>query len=286
MSEANPGGLPEESLAIANAMALRSGRMQAISEQIAASLQGIEYEPKTPEEMRAANIGRTVLYMAQIDDPSAPLKLTDITDAQHAGGGYERLADGVVISDDFNPEAEDVKGLFHAIADEIGEGAGLNSEKLATDFAKTLTSARQVAREHGTDVATVYDNDELYYEANRRAFSLSEAVTDFSDAIEAISGEMFNKVAVQQLENLIPKEQLNQLSAEALAEISASIQLNPQIQANFFQQAELSKETLRQYGIYVIARTYGPRALSDIPMSQVRVITPRKSLAPEVFDNF
>lgn len=283
MTEVNEGGLPEESLAIADAMALRAGRIGAISEQILAALQGIEYEPKTPEEMRREHIGRTVLYMARIDDPTAPISWTELADAQHANGGYEQLAAGVEV-DGMHPEAEGVRGLIHATIKEVQEGAGMSDEKSAQDFAKTLASARQVAKDHDTDVVTVYDSDELYFEASRRAFPIDETVDELSHAIDTVSGEMLNKVIVQQLENMLPKEFLEELDPEQLAKISAGMQLNAEVQAGLAQRAELLKESIRQTATYLITRIYGLDALNTLSTAQKLTLMPRKPLVSVVFD--
>lgn len=285
MSEANTGNvLPDEALALANAMALRAGQSQVIAEQILAGLQGVSYEAKTPEELRGAHLGRTVLFLAKVESPDATISWGELVDATNANGGYEKTAQG--ISEDAGAEvrAEGIRGLVHAVAGEIRDNSGQTDEKMTKDFAKTLASAREVAADHGTDVANVYATDDLYYEASRRAFEPSEMADELSRIIDSFSGDMLSKVLVQQLENMLPKEMLDQVSQEELAEMAVEMQLDPQVQAGMAESVELFKEAMRQSGTFLFTRTYGVGAIHDLSTAHKLALMPRKPLVAEVFD--
>jgi hypothetical protein len=279
MSEPNVGNiLPDEALALADAMAIRSGLSAAISGKILAELQGVPYEAETPEEMRGAHIGRTVLFLAKVENPDVVSQWSEVIDANHANGGYERMAEDLSAEVGAEVEADAVRGVVHALIGEMRNNANQTDEKVTKDFAKTLSVARQVAVEHGTDPATVYATDELYYETCGRAFTALETAEEMSLVVDSVSEDMLNKILVQQLENFLPKEVLDEISPEGLAELTIGLQLDPEVQRDMHEHVELFKEALRQTATYVFTRIYGAEELNNMPTPYKLNLMPRQPL--------
>jgi len=284
MCEANNGNAsPEQSLAIADAMAIRDGRLEAVSEQILAGLQGLSYEAKTPEEMRKAHIGRTVLYLAKVEDPDAPFTLAELVDATRSNGSdaYVGAAEAV----DENVGAEIKASFMRDTMGEIQSAMEAADEEIAKDFARTLTAAKEVAADHGTDVATVYATDELYYEACRRIYSPVGTAEQLCRGIDSFSVEMINKVMIRQLGNMLPRDLLDKISPEELAEMAAEMQLRPEIQSSVAHGVELSKEAIRQAAIHLFVSIHGVEEMKNLPSHYRLALMPRRPLVlPELFD--
>lgn len=290
MNEANIGGggvSPEDSLALAEAIALRSGQHAAIAEQILAGLQGVPYEAKTPEELRRTQMGRTALYLAKVESPEALITWDEMTASVAAGEDYSAMAEKFSADLDM-PGVEigagDVRDAILGAAGSISKEAGVTDEKMTESFAKTLNAAREVAAENDVSVATVYNSDKLYYEAYRRAFTPNENVSILSDIIDGVSAEMMQDSLLRQLETFLPNELIEELEPGEFEILLATLQLNPEFRATMEQNAELFKESMRQAGTYNFIRTYGEEALSGLSTSQKLTIMPRMPLVPEVFD--
>lgn len=285
MTEASRGEIqPEEALALASAMALRTGELATLEEQVLAGLQGVEYKAPSPEQLQKAHLGRMVLYLAKVESPAAPISWVETLDAAQGDGGYAETAEEWGEGEDADVKAESVRSVLHAWVGELQDSSGVSDEKLTKDFARTLDAAKKVAEEYDTDVATVYATDGLYFETCRRAFTAEETADDISRVADTISEDMFNKVMLQQLKNILPEEILAESNPQELAELAAEMQLNSKFQAGISEFAELYEETVRQSGLYMFIRIYGIDALKDLSTHHQSALMPRKPLVAEVFD--
>lgn len=267
------GGIqPEEALELANAIALRESHLKIIYGQIGADLEGTPYTPPDPEQLQKMRLGHTVLYLAKVERPDAPTSWLEEINASFDGEEPWKEAN-----------AQGYKTAYKALISEVLDSSGTADDHI-DDFAKTLNAAKKVAQAHQVSVAMVYATDELYVEAYRQAFSVHEIADKLSRTIEGISETMLNKVAVQQIENLLPKELLARFSEEKLAEMVLALQLSPDFQASMRKNTEAFKENMRQTGLHLLWSMYGKDALDDLTDAQRSIITPRKPLVAAVLD--
>ena len=256
MSESYVGGVPpSEALALANAIALRDGLSGAVGEQTLAWMAGEPYEPRTPDELREGQIGRTVLYLANVDGSEATVNLSQLIEATY----------GVSVPSD--SEADD--------------------EKHAQDFAKTLAMARVVAAERGVTVAAVYENDELYYETLRRVSTPAEMAEDISTKIDNLSGELWAAELARRLESTKSKAELDGMSPEEVEAQLAAVYVNSQVHGEISRFVDLFNEAVRQAGLYHFLKTYGLEGLTQLTNSRHRdALSPRQPLTPGLFESF
>lgn len=273
----------EETLAIADAMAMRQGKITAISEKIMASLQGMPYQPKTQEQIRRTHIGKQISLMARIEQPDVKVKLEELIDADNKDSGYAELAE-ILSNDVIEVNAEHIRNFAQSVVQEIKTSMGDIDEKMTRDFANGLKIAREIAAERNVTVAEVYLNDELYYETLRRCTPFEEAVETYCKLLETFSDDMFNRLIVTQMQNVLPKEMLEMISPEELSEMMFEMQLDPDMQAMLSQQVETAREGMRQVSEFTLTATYGDDALDRVTAEQRELLAPRQGRVPDHVD--
>lgn len=286
MSTVGPDNLfPDETLALANAIAFRSGQTDNLINQVFADLEGLPYEAPSPEELRGVHIGRTVLSLARIENPDMPVAWSQLVDIANSEGSYEVFLERIHARTGVRVEAEAFRNAVHAFTGELlSSNPAFSDEKVAEDFARLLTFAREVAAEHDVNLPTVYETDDLYYEASRRAFDIVEAVDELASLIDGLSADAITKLKVQQVANFLPKELLDVVGPEGLMTLVVDMQLDPENQAKTAATAETSKEALRQVGTYILTRTFGANALNNLSAEHRFILKPRRSLVASLFD--
>jgi hypothetical protein len=278
--EGSGGILPEETLAIATAMADRYAKVLVVTEKIAAAVQGVPYEEESPEEQRATHLGRSALLLLRVENPSRVVTIEQLMDANESN--YKKVADELSEREGLTFEAEGVKEFNHAITRELQAGSGIDNDRMTEDFIKQFEASKAVAEEQGVDVASVYADDDLYYEAARRANTPEETAGDMLAIINAANGEMMSKIAVQMLNSMLPKEALEEISQEEIDEMSLEMQLDPAFQQATAVQAGLMQEVLRQAFLYQLIRTYGYNAVNELSPAHKEGVLPKQPLAEEV----
>lgn len=276
---------PEEALALAEAMAYRSLLTNQISAQIKASLSGEMHVPDPEEVQRAELVGRSAMLLAQIENPATTYTAEERVDAKMGSAGYRHHAQTMneATPNEIELDEQNTRASIIRTIEEIQRGNGYSDADIADEFARRLAAAREVATLHDTDVASVYSQDDLYFEAERRAFTPEEDGHKIATIIDGLSDDVILNSVIRSLELLLPEEILEEATAEELAELSMELQLDPGIRELMAGQVEFSREVLRQTCAYFFVKTYGPGAFAKLPVEQLFVVQPRLPLVPEIF---
>ncbi|HSX33220.1 MAG TPA: hypothetical protein VLF91_02690 [Candidatus Saccharimonadales bacterium] len=273
---------PDETLALAEAMAQRAEQLSVLRDRALASLAGEPYEAKSVEDARSALLGRTIMYLARIESPNAPLSFAQLVDAENEDGTYAAVLrkareGGAKFG------VDTIREFMHTAAQEMQAGSGVTNERVAANFAGMLAAARQVAVEHSVGVPAVYAMDGLYFEACRRSSTPAEVVEELRSKHNALSTDMITRLISIQIEQALPKDARDAMTPEDLAELSGELRTDPGIQAGIAQQVELSKEVGRQFSFYLFVRTFGLVELDRLSREQQAALLPRRPFASEVF---
>ncbi len=284
--------LPEETLQIAGAIADRSAIFEQFSEKIIAELQGEPYIETPLEIKRGAHLGRTVLLMLQVEDPSRPLALKDLLDSGLSNGGYEHEAAalskyGVEVDDDaaidIAIDADDYKEVLSSIISGLqGDSDLLSDSQITKRFARQLEACRKTAEIHDTDVATVYRTDDFYYEAAAKAFPIHEAVNSYKELVGNASADLFEQIVLTMIDKMLPAGMASLISEDEKAEFKQELKADPEMQAMLEMQSGIMQEVVRQAALYNIVKSYGIDALADLSPEQRESILPKMPLAKEV----
>jgi hypothetical protein len=278
--------LPPDALELAEAIATRNVWEAEISSKITAGLQGEVYVPASQEILRDMYIGRTAFNLARISAPEMVVSTADAIDTI-SSKQYEKIAKEAsrhIDDEEFIVTPKSVRGVAHTFTTELQSSSGLTDEGIAKLFARTLKSAREVARERGVTVASVYIDDDLYFEAERREFALEEAAELFATFVEAFSGKVFAKAFSSELGSLVPQSELDELTPDELEELKQEFVTDPEVIRQYTELAELQKETFRQTFTFVLAKIYGLDSLQSLSSKLRLAIMPRRPLVKEVFD--
>lgn len=270
----------EETLAIADAMAVRNGKLVAAASYIAASLQGVTLPEKTSKEMREEHMVRQIMLIPRVEQPDKIFKIEEMLDDSQYEKAISKYAE--MFGEDI--DVGRIKEVSQAFVGTLKSSIGNIDEMAAKEFAATLSAARDVAAEHNVTVADVYLTDELYFDASRRAVSLEKTAQQICKMTEAYSEEMFIQLMVTQFQNMMPQEMIDNITPEELNEFVMEMQLDPSMQAMLKQQVEVAKEAVRQFGVYMLSITYGDNALDRLPIEQQDILTPRMSRVPDYVD--
>ena len=278
------GGLsPEDALATAVAMADRSTRSQIIAECITAEINGVEPPVADLESRRAGHLGHATLMLLQLEDPSRQLMLSEYFDAKGTARHdkhTKKLAEetGLYVDSSLLKENEKI------LATTFQAQTGISDEYLTAEFAKDLAAAQEVATEAGTDLATVYIDDELYYAAQRKVDSPDSHVDATEKLLNGISESIMEKALLQVLDSALPAGLLNDLTPEDIAEIALEIQLDETFQSEMSAQVATVREGARQFLLYSFIRTFGYEAINQLDERQQEIILPKMKLAKTVAD--
>jgi hypothetical protein len=277
MSEALPPFEVGEALELANAIAYRAGQLSMVTSQIAAGLHGEKYVAPTPDELRRAHLNRAVLYLAQVEDPGRPSTWAQELAAIHVDGAE---ADAVAEAG----STDNAKSLTEALFLEFQNASGETDEKIAADFQKLLTASREVAAEYGVPTASVYTNDELYYQAGRRATTPESAAQTICGQLDGLSPETMTKFLLKNLDVILPEELRGKLGSDELRDLALALQLDHQTQTNIAKSTEVLKEVVRQRGVYLFSRVHGTEALFGLPEAQRQAVMPQRSFMLDLFN--
>lgn len=274
---------PEEALATAVAMADRSASLQIIAERINAEINGVEPPVADLESRRAAHLGRSTLLLLQLEDPTRRLTLIEFFDAEgstRCDENTKQLAEEAGINVDGSLFKDSQKILATAFQTQTG----ISDANITLEFAKGLAAAQEVATEVGTDVATVYADDELYYAAQRKVDSPASYVDITEKMLNGFSESVMENALLQILDIMLPADQENELTAEDLAEIALEMQFDETFQSAMKAQIETMREGARQMLLYGFIRTFGYNAINKLNERQQELILPKMKLAKTVAD--
>lgn len=276
MSEAVPLFEPGEALELAHAIAFRSGQLTLVSSQIAARLQGHEYKEPSPEELQETHLGRTVLYLAQVQDPDRPFEWP-----QYLAVGNQQVEQSAGRPVDAATDRTSDDALSLSLFDEYREASGETEERLGRDFKNILMAARAVAAERQVPIASVYTEDEYYYEARRRISTPERMAHTICRQVEGMSPEVMTRFLLKNLATIAADDELD---ATKLDELALAIQLDPITQNAIANSTDTFQEVVRQRGVYMFSRIFGADALADLPEAQRQIIMPRHPLTVDVFN--
>jgi|GEM_PF-3370313 len=276
--------LLEDTLALAVAIADRTARGAEIQRSIISQLPGVPQIEKSPEELRAEQLGRTTLLLLQVENPSRLLTMADMVEATSGGdSGYERRAEELnerLVGASVSPD--DVKSMSDWLRRELQTTSGITDERITEDFAKQLRASREVAAERGVDVTAVYADDEMYYEASRRTDPPEKAAADMKAMVESYSADVMNKMLIQMFDSILPAEVREMLGEEELTEMIMDSQIDPEVQAMVDAQVAVLQEGLRQPIFYIFVRTYGFDALNRLTPEVRDALLPKMPVAREI----
>lgn len=276
----------DDKMALAQAMAIRQGKIEATSDKVAAGLMGVPYDPPTAEQVMEQHLGPQLMLINLIDNPNASVQLENmfIVDLDH-GVYAEDFADLFEDGEVPEPNPEGQQQVAEAYAKEFRQSFDGDLEQMiAQDFADLLNSARQLATERGVPVTDVYINDDLYYEASRRAMTLEQRVERFCKIMNIMSGDMVTRIAVTQVENLLPQGAVDAMTTDELNDYVINMQIDPAAQMQAEMDAEFSKECLRWSCEYVLTTMYGDDVYDRLTDEQRQALTPRTGSLPDYVD--
>lgn len=281
------GILPEESLAIASALADRMVRDQLIGESISAQVLGEPIVEKSQEELRTAHLGRATLILLQVEDPSRTLSLTELLEAGSGATSYERQAaklnEGHTVPG-LHFTADHVHEAGAALVNEVQAGSTMSDAYITDYFARQLEASRQVAEERDISPAAVYEDDDLYYAVARAIEDPQTAATHMKSVLDAFSPEAVDRVILQMLDTIITPELRAGLSDEEVQGMIMEMQIDPGIQALLTAQYELRREAIRQRALYDLIRIHTLDAVRQLSPELKDTLLPQRQLARELVE--
>lgn len=280
--------LPEETLAIAEAIANRTARYEELTEKVTAEIMDTPYQPSTEEVRQQRNLGRTVMLMTRVEDPSIPITLRDMAEKAWDGEHYDDISEAVSLTTGSEVDSETFKQIQFNFLDGVQSSSNgqLGDDKITENFARLLSSARALAEETDKPVAEIYDNDELYYEAARRAFPTEDQIASYSTLINSTGDEAMNKVMLNIFDTLLPQEIRDSMSQEELDEMSAELHLDPEVSKAVSMVSSKMQEIVRQMFVYHFSKMYGIDKLKDLSVDEKKTLMPRMRLAPSLTQSF
>jgi hypothetical protein len=156
-----------------------------------------------------------------------------------------------------------------------------NSEYYTDQYAKRIKAAKAIAKERGIDVATVFLDDELYYEALRSFSDLDLDVEVAESAISTASTDLITQVLLQTYQNQIPEDLRDQVTQEDLDEIALRIQFDSGLREHLRPFGELMQESTRQGVLYEFIRTFGYSEVEKV-LTNHEILRPTRPLASVV----
>lgn len=277
------GILGEAALTTAVAIADRAARTEALVDSISAQIQGIPYVEKPLEVRRAAHLGRSTLMLLHVEDPS---RILTIQAQYEAGRGSDAAVQhrveqaqeqlGISVS------ADTVRRVELSLLEAAQAGSGFDDQRASDNFGQLLQASKRVAERHDVDVAAVYTDDALYYEAASEAYTPEGDGQEAVDLLAAASEDTFTRFALNQIENFVPKEALAAMTEDDKTAMVMEMQLDPRLTAMVEQFASVGQEVTRQLLLYGFIRTHGYQALERLTPEQRDALTPRMPLAREL----
>lgn len=266
---------PETTITVVRAIATREMAEAEITGRITQEITG-----EQPESSRSLedHMGKTVLQMIMLADESIPQSVRDSGVSRESGGRriVRELRENGLDVDDESAEQ------FQALVDAGPNDSGTLDDFLDEIFAGQLKAARGLAEREGVSVADVYADDKLFYQANRNNLSSPE-----EDAAKRI--EIMKAVSVQQANilklaflDLISSTPQDDISQEYMNDLAFSFQLDTEVQNQLSENAEITKEVIRQTSIYWLALTWGQDVIEKLPAEQQEALRPTRTLAPTV----
>lgn len=279
---------PESLMETAEAMAIREGEFSEILGRLTASLSGTEYQP-TPEHVRSERIiGKTALNLLRVENPDTIVSIKDFLEATERREDTQAIVDQInAISDDeeFRVGPEHVKNMKVAVVSEISDAMGFDEARLAKEFLRSHEAARQVAQENGVSLAEVFRDDSLYYESRRRTETAEEFAADAKKAFDHLSAHTLQSAMVRMIEQIVPKNILEELGPEEITEMTTEMQLDPEFTKALEASLETPKEAMRQALMYRFLKVYGYDELSKLEPDTLDAFMPRLPWVKEVFED-
>lgn len=273
-----------EVLATATAIADRAARSSEVALKITAELQGLPYEAEPAEVQRAAHLGRCAVMLLKVENPDRLVTITEMMDAIRGGIGYQKQADDLSAEFGEAVDVATVREVNHSAVGIFQAEAGVSDEFMRDEFAKQLAACKEVAEEHGVDVASVYSDDELYYEASRRTDSPQESADLSCRLIKSVSESFFTNIALQNIDRIIPADMRDEFTTEEINEMMLEMQLDPELTARADAHAGLHQEVIRQSLFYSFVRTYGLIEIDRLSDEQKDILLPKRPLARVLVD--
>lgn len=278
----------ENLMETAEAMAIRDGEFSEVLERLTASLSGTEYQP-TPEHVRSERtLGKTALNLLRIENPDTVVSIKDFLAATERREDTQAIVDQInAVTDDeeFRVDAEHVRNMKVAMVSGINDAMGFDEARLTKEFLKSHEAARQVAQENGVSLAEVFRDDSLYYESRRRTETAEEFAADAKKAFDQLSAHTLQSAMVRVIEQILPKNILEEMDSEEITEMMTDMQLDPEFTKALEASLETPKEAMRQALMYRFLKIYGYGELSKLEPDTLDAFMPRLPWVKEVFED-
>lgn len=268
------GIFPDETLALAEAIAERSMEDEQAHAQIELELTGLPLALKPEVEARQANLGRTLLLLAAIEDPGLTLDFQDFSNVRAASGEYRRAAGQLSDMLGLTFDEEAIRSYQEVLSEESRAGSQVDAQYTTELFARELAAVRQLAAERKASVLDIYADDEQYFEAQRRAYSLTDIATLFRRMLQGHTPDVVMNTVVRTLETAAPEE-MRGTSMEEFNEIAIGMQLDPEAQLFTALLAEISQETIRQFFVYEVVKVWGVDCLAALSADDQDTLLPK-----------
>lgn len=145
-----------------------------------------------------------------------------------------------------------------------------------------LENAKQLAEHHGTELAEVFSNDDLYKELQLATHTPDSFAETYIDTLNQMSGEEYERSrAIMIVESLLPKEGLSEDERSA---IIMEFQQNPEIQAAAQKFANQSREAIRQSFVCEATQYWGNDVLERVAPETKEILTPTQPLALNIIE--
>lgn len=275
--------LSDETLAIATAMTERNIAAGQEVQRILATLSGAPFTAVSDEAKRASQISETAHILRQVDDPSFVIQTGDqIVAAVSSEEITERAAR---YSEQFGLDAEAsaaaLKRAYRDTGNKVDEQSETRQDGGAAMLARQLNAAREVASEQGVTTATVFEQDDLYFEAARRSTTPGEFIAEQLDLIKSLSADILKGILITFIAEAKP-QQFEGLSADEMTEVLIELDLSAGMQTLVESLVGNAQEAVRQLFVIRAARRWGADVLQLLALEGAAGLVPTRPLVPEV----
>ncbi len=253
----------EELLHIASAVAERQLQDMEAAQSIASEITG-QPAPEVPLELRHKLVTATAaMNITRLETPEACISFETGLDAVMEGS-YGLLADMDSADGEAIPESQ-IRQFMINFGNTMLNEMGVKEETTSGIFAKTFMAAKVIAEQKGVGVAQVYQDEELYSETFRQAYTLVEFATQQLAMMDGISEKTMGSLFVHMLSIIIPEEEQAEMDEEEMAEMIAELQLDTEVQTALTEATELGLKVARHVAVSQIIRFWGSDSLRDLP---------------------
>lgn len=280
--------LPDGLLETAGAIAARNGQFAELVERINASLNGTEYVPTSDAIRKAQLIGQTTMNLLRVASPNAPVSIEEMVGAVADDATVQAMIDQINADNEntsWHIGVDNIREAQVGIISELFNSAGSDNDKRASDFERFYKAACTVAKKYGVSVTEVYADDDLYYESWRMDDTPEGYAKEVTKLIEATCSNTWKAGIVRTIEQVLPKELLEDLSPEELDELVAELQLDKDLAAKLEEDLEPVREAMRQTFTYLFLQIYGYDNLAQLDPEVRDGFAPRRAWVKEVFGN-